>query len=149
MQHTLKHTLITFLSILAMLMTSYVSSAMAANSMPSAFMPLTGMPCHTQEIDALATSTEINQLSPNEDCHSMASSSFGSSDKSVSDILSHCQEANSCIDSCCPSVSSSVPYPIDTLSSQGIVPISLALHQSLKLDLAVAHSDGLLRPPSL
>ena len=149
MQHTLKHTLITLFSILAMLMTSYVSSTMAANSMPSALMPSTGMPCHTQNIDALATSTESAQTSPNENCHSMANSSFGGSYKAVSDTLSHCQEANSCIDSCCPSVSSGVPYPIDTLSSLGIVSISLALHQSLKLDLAVVYIDGLLRPPSL
>ena len=55
MQHSLKHTLITLLSILAMLMTSYVSStrAMAGNSMPSALMPPSDMPCHTQKIDAL------------------------------------------------------------------------------------------------
>ncbi|WP_114787202.1 hypothetical protein [Vibrio tetraodonis] len=149
MQHSLKHTLITLLSILAMLMTSYVSSAMAANSMPSALMPSSDMPCHTQKISSLATSTESAQTSPNESCHSMANSSFGGSDKAVSDTMTHCQGANSSIDNCCPSVCSGVLYPIGTLGSLDIVPISLALHQSLKLDLAVAHIDGLLRPPSL
>ena len=79
----------------------------------------------------------------------MANSPFGGSDKAVSDTMTHCQETNSSIDNCCPSVCSGVPYPIGTLGSLGIVPISLALHQSLKLDLAVAHIDGLLRPPSL
>ena len=149
MQHSLKHILITFLSILAMLMTSYVSSAMAANSMPSALMPLSDMPCRLKKLTTLATSTEINQLSPNEDCHSMASSSFRRSDKSVSDILSHCQEANSCIDSCCPSVSSSVPYPIDTLSSIIASAYLISSSSITQIDLAVAYSDGLLRPPSL
>lgn len=151
MQQSLKHTLITLLSILAMLMTSYVSStrAMAGNSMPSALISPSDIPCHTQKIDTLVTSTESTQTSPNENCHSMANLPFGGSDKAISDTMTHCQGANSSIDNCCPSVCSGVPYPIGTLGSLGIVPISLALHQSLKLDLAVAHIDGLLRPPSL
>ncbi|CAM3590743.1 hypothetical protein [Vibrio aquimaris] len=151
MQHSLKHILITLLSILAMLMTSYVSStrAMAGKSMPSAMMASSGIPCHTLKAGSLETSTESAQTSPNENCHSMVQSSLGGLDGQVSNTMPHCQGTNSGIDNCCPSVCSGVPYPIGTLGSLGIVPISLALHQSLKLDLAVAHIDGLLRPPSL
>lgn len=151
MKHSLKHTLITLLSILAMLMTSYVSSvrAMSGNSMPFSVMSSSDMPCHTRKIDFLTTSTELVQISSRENCHSMVGASLDDLDKAASDTMTHCQGANSTVDNCCPSVCSGVPYPIDTLSSLGMVSVSRALHQSLKLDLAVAYIDGIQRPPSL
>ncbi|MBU2897904.1 hypothetical protein [Vibrio hepatarius] len=143
MNHSLKHTLITLFSILAMLMTSYVSSSpvMSVDSMLSQVQTSENAHCQTRFNQSDNISESVNHTR----CHTMKSVSAEGMQGPVS---IHCRDSNLSVDNCCPSVCSSVLYPLDTFEDLGSLPFSLAPYQSLKIGLTATHITGLLRPPS-
>ena len=148
MNHSLKHTWITLFSILAMLMTSYVSSSpvMSGDSMLSLIQSSENAHCQAHFNQSGNVSANTNQHNVSVSCHAMENASSDDIQEPVS--MAHCGGTNLSVDNCCPSVCSSVPYPLDTFEDLGSLSFSLASYQSFKIGLTATHITGLLRPPS-
>ncbi|MFY2508118.1 hypothetical protein ACN3E9_07460 [Vibrio pectenicida] len=151
MNHSLKHTWITLFSILAMLMTSYVSSSplMPGDSMLSLVQSSENTHCQTRFNQSGNVSANTNQHKVSVSCHLMKNASSDGIQEPVS--MAHCGDSYLSVDNCCPSVCSSVPYPLDTLDTLdalGLLSFSLAPYQSFKIGLTATHITSLLRPPS-
>ena len=147
MTHSLKNTWITIFSILAMLMSNYVSSApmMAINSM---FVSTPGV-INSHDNHSPSDHIAYSKLSAHQqptNCHSNESSLDSEHQSQMS--MSHCGDANSSVDTCCLSICSSVSYPSEFAYSPSTLSYTLALHHSIKIGVKVSRIQSLLRPPS-
>ncbi len=152
MIHSLKHTWITIFSILAMLMSNYVSSApmmtmsrvLSSDSTVSAH---SSPQHHSSIVSSSELSTHSTQNTP--PCHSMNDATSGAElHTQALQNMNHCGDSGSGVDSCCISICASVSYPTGDSNDLGILSSSLALHQSIKIGAKVMRIQGLLRPPS-
>lgn len=151
MTHSFNNTWITIFSILAMLLSNYVSSApmMAMDSMFLSLPEVTNshdnhsQSAHTKYYK-LSADQQHHQQSTN--CHSDESSPDSEHQAQMS--MSHCGDANSSIDTCCVSICSSVSYPSEFAYSPNTLSYTLALHHSVKIGIKVSRIQSLLRPPA-
>lgn len=147
MTHSLKNTWITIFSILAMLMSNYVSSApmIAINSMFVSTPEVINSHDNHSPSDHIAYSKlSAHQQATN--CHSNESSLDSEHQAQMS--MSHCGDPNSSVDTCCLSICSSVSYPSEFAYSPSTLSYTLALHHSIKIGVKVSRIQSLLRPPS-
>ena len=148
MTHSLKNTWITIFSILAMLMSNFVSSApmMAMNSLlySSSEIP-TDHHIHTSPINVEFVELD-NSSHEQTNCHSSSDPVHTSESNQVA--MSHCGDSNTNVDACCVSVCSSVSYPTEVAYSPSTLSSTLALHHSIKIGVKVSRIQSLLRPPS-
>jgi len=134
MTHSFKNTWVTILSIFAMLMANYVSSA-SITSMNSllAFVP------------ALSTTHHNSQLKHHIDNIGLNSSSHDTHQQHNY----HCDDSSPNVDHCCLSICSNVSYPNDIAYLLSILSPTLALHRSIKIGTKVSRIHKLLRPLSV
>jgi hypothetical protein len=150
MKHEIRTIWITAISMIAMLMSTYVSSAPQMDFMTSEHS------MHTlQQSSVQANSGQL-------DCHSTnavtQTSNFGSLDSQCqhqnSQAHAHSSHnAHSCsqgegVHNCCTSVCSSVSYPLLVKSDMLIPSHTLALHQFLTIGETSNRPNLFLRPPS-
>ncbi|MGF1683728.1 hypothetical protein [Photobacterium minamisatsumaniensis] len=137
MTYTLRTTWIIVFSIIAMLMSSYVSSA------PSM---VTKMLCFGQESMTHHCSSDMA------DCHSMtemtSQHSHTSSDIALISNSDTCTDSSDMVHNCCSTVCFSVFYPMQLPQALSELSYSLALYQSFTIGDKVARTQTLLRPPS-
>ncbi|NLS13838.1 hypothetical protein HGP28_13150 [Vibrio sp. SM6] len=148
MTHSLKNTWITIFSILAMLMSNYVSSAplMAMNSMPVSISEVTSSHHNHMSSNHVESSGFSAHHQQATNCHSGEGST--DSEHHTKMVMSHCGDSNSSADTCCVSVCSSVSYPIEVVYLPNPLSSTLALHHSIKIGVKVSRIQSLLRPPS-
>ncbi len=136
MTNTFRTTWITILSIVAMLMSSYVSSAPAmmnnmvgltANLHHSSAQPNTTM---MVGCDTVVANVEHAKTSPPE-------------------TSSHCATPLDDTYNCCSSVCSSVCFPLQVSQASRDFTFSLALHSPIIIGDKVTRSQSILRPPSI
>ncbi len=141
MTYSTKQTLITVFSIIAMLMSSYVSG-----------MPMMVMQGSQVNLDP---GFQVTSVESDTDCHShtlsspdtMAQASTLTSEHQTSASTKHCGSAGGA-DSCCISLCATASYPLQsTQTLSGLLP-SLALHRTVKIGVKVKRVQTLLRPPS-
>ena len=138
MTNTFRTTWITILSILAMLMSSYVSSApvMMANMIsPSANLNHNAMQSNTNMAgcDTVVASLDHAQ-------HAETSSP---------ETSSHCATLMDDAYNCCSSVCSSVCFPLQVSQVSRDYTFSLALHSPIIIGDKVTRSQSILRPPTI
>ncbi len=148
MSHSLKNTWIMILSILAMLMSSFVSSApfMVKNSLSSSDSQVTVRHHSSSSVDRsdyLEPSGASYGSQQEIDCHS--GNGGPQPDSPLATDNSHCDDF---ADACCISVCSSVSYPTEVAYSLSSLSSTLALHHSIKIGVKVSRIQSLLRPPS-
>ncbi len=150
MKHEIRTIWIAAISMIAMLMSTYVSSAPQMD-----FMMLESS-MHTSH----QSSVQANPDKP--DCHSTNAATQSSTDVSLdfqcqhqnSQAHSHSSHnAHSCsqgegVHNCCTSVCSSVSYPLLVKSDVLIPSHTLALHQSVTIGETSNRPNLFLRPPS-
>lgn len=151
MTHSLKNTWITIFSILAMLMSNYVSSApmMAMNSvLYSASETSIDHHVHTSPTHVEFVELDKSSLAHHHqtNCHSSADPVQKAASKQAA--MSHCGDSSKNVDTCCVSVCSSVSYPTEVAYSPNPLSSTLALHHSIKIGVKVSRIQSLLRPPS-
>lgn len=136
MTDSLRQTSILIISILAMLMSSYVSS-----------MPMMDMsPISTSSVQpSNHDSMEMSETTASH--HAMIG--CPSMEMTESDSSIHCESSSTFGGDCCKSVCSSVFFP---LSSSRLISTSesdLALRHPIKIGVTVTRIQSLLRPPSV
>lgn len=135
--HSLKTTWITLLSMMAMLISSYVSSAplMSVMMSTSAVVDASDMvtSCH-QRSDSLVTASHTGHVSASTPIQSSAD-------------VDHCQ-TNERVHSCCSTVCGSVSYPIYATTINFQLASHRAAYSTLSAHPSVGHPIGILRPPS-
>lgn len=139
MTNTFRTTWITILSIVAMLMSSYVSSAPAmmnnmvspaANLHHSSAQPNTTMMVGCDTVVANVEHAQHAKTSPPE-------------------TSSHCTTPLDDTYNCCSSVCSSVCFPLQVSQASRDFTFSLALHSPIIIGDKVTRSQSILRPPSI
>ncbi|MDW2063703.1 MULTISPECIES: hypothetical protein [unclassified Vibrio] len=138
MTNSLRQTSILIISILAMLMSSYVSS-----------MPMMGMsPISSSSVQPKLSHHDSMEMSETTASHH-AMISCPSMEMTESDSSIHCESSSTFGGDCCKSVCSSVFFP---LSSSRLISTSesdLAQRHPIKIGVTVTRIQSLLRPPSV
>ncbi len=134
MTNTFRTTWITILSIVAMLVSSYVSSAPAMmNNMASPAANLHHSSAQPVGCDTVVASVEHAQ-------HAKTS---------PPETSSHCATPLDDTYNCCSSVCSSVCFPLQVSQASRDFTFSLALHSPIIIGDKVTRSQSILRPPSI
>ncbi|WP_299685542.1 hypothetical protein [uncultured Vibrio sp.] len=139
MTDSLRQTSIMIISILAMLMSSYVSS-----------MPMMDMsPISTSSTHLTLSHHDSMAMSEAASHHAAVGCPPMHMEMTASDSANHCDNSSSLTGDCCKSLCSSVFFP---LSSSRLISTSdsdLALYNPIKIGVKVTRIQGLLRPPSV
>lgn len=138
MTNTLRQTSILIISILAMLMSSYVSSMPMMDMSPISTSSLQPKLSHHESMGMTEKTASHHAMI---DCQPMEMAESKSS--------THCDSSSVFGGDCCKSVCSSVFFP---LSSSRLINISepdLALRHPIKIGVTVTRIQSLLRPPSV
>ncbi len=138
MTYSLRHTCVLIISIIAMLMLSYVSSMpmMSNNS-----LSIQASQTLSHHVSMAKSEMEANQHTVL-GCHSAEDLTAMSSDDS------HCDNSNALSDDCCKSVCSVAFYPLASARLISTTNSALALHSSIKIGVKVTRIRNILRPPS-
>lgn len=151
MTHSFKNTWIMIFSILAMLMSNYVSSAPMIK-MNSIYYSVSEQ---TTELHTYVSPTSVEFVEPDgsphahhhqANCHSSADTVQTAESNQAT--MNHCGDPSKNADTCCISICSSVSYPTECAYSPSTLSSTLALHHSLKIGVKVSRIQSLLRPPS-
>lgn len=136
MTNSLRQTSILIISILAMLMSSYVSS-----------MPMMDMsPISTSSVQpSNHDSMEMSETTASH--HAMIGCPSMEMTKSDSSI--HCESSSTFGGDCCKSVCSSVFFPLSSSRLIGTSESDLALRHPIKIGVTVTRIQSLLLPPSV
>ncbi|MDN2483660.1 hypothetical protein [Vibrio agarivorans] len=142
MTHSMRTLWITLISIAAMLMSAYVSSAPAMTLQVGQHTthPATMAHCHSASNQHHDDKHDHEHSHEHSAHHVMPSDSVQAGD---------CDNQSHSVHSCCTSVCSSVSYPIATANITQPTLASLALHHPITIGDAQTRPRLLLRPPSI
>ncbi|CAM4395693.1 hypothetical protein VIAG107301_14845 [Vibrio agarivorans] len=142
MTHSMRTLWITLISITAMLLSAYVSSApaMSLQMGQHTTQPTTMAHCQSASKQHHDHDDKHDHSHEHTVHHVMTSDSVQTSD---------CDNQSHSVHSCCTSVCSSVSYPIETANITQPTLASLALHQPITIGDARTRPRLLLRPPSI
>ncbi len=139
MTNTFRTTWITVLSIVAMLVSSYVSSAPAMmNNMVSPAASLHHSSAQSNTTKMVGCDTVVASID-----HAQHAKT------SPPETNSHCTTPLDDTYNCCSSVCSSVCFPLQVSQASRDFTFSLALHSPIIIGDKVTRSQSILRPPSI
>ncbi|WGV98858.1 hypothetical protein QF117_02540 [Vibrio sp. YMD68] len=156
MTHSIKNTFIVLLSIVAILMSSYVSSSpvmVTSNSQPTHTITSSEVNHNKlakMDMIGLHGAEEVSEKRHDESHHHAPDHSKSAVDKEITSAQNdHCDENNNGPHTCCLSLCSSFSYPLSSSLLFSTFSPTLALHQSIHIGDKMTRSETLLRPPSL
>lgn len=138
MTNTLRQTSILIISILAMLMSSYVSSMPMMDMSPISTSSLQPKLSHHESIGMTEKTASHHAMI---DCQPM--------EMAESESSTHCDSSSAFGGDCCKSVCSSIFFPLSSSRLINIAEPDLAPRHPIKIGFTVTRIQSLLRPPSV